>query len=115
MICRTAAWWMIEAANVLIEQPLPTVSGELPPGGYITLSIHDSGTGMPPDVLARAFEPFFTTKLADTGSGLGLSMVLGTMQQLGGGVGIDSQLGVGTTVRLYLPGVHRRIELTRGT
>ena len=93
----------IAAANMQLDHPLPMVSGELPPGGYIMLTIRDTGTGMPPEVLSRAFEPFFTTKPAETGSGLGLGMVLGTMQQLGGGVAIESQPGAGTTVRLYLP------------
>jgi len=74
---------------------------ELEPGDHIELSIADTGEGMPPDVLARAFEPFFTTKDVGKGTGLGLSMVYGMARQSGGTARIDSEVGVGTTVRLY--------------
>jgi len=70
---------------------------------YVVISVTDTGTGMPQDVVDRAFEPFFTTKAAGKGSGLGLSMVYGFITQSGGYVKIDSVPGVGTTVRLYLP------------
>jgi signal transduction histidine kinase len=80
----------------------PTRPEEPPPGDYVELSVTDTGTGMPADVLARVFEPFFTTKEVGKGSGLGLSQVLGLTQQLGGGVRIDSQPGKGTTVSVYL-------------
>jgi PAS domain S-box-containing protein len=93
----------IEAANVTISTTLATTSGELQPGDYAVISVSDTGSGMPPEVLAHVFEPFFTTKGPAAGSGLGLSMVFGTMQQLGGTVHIYSEVGVGTTVRLYLP------------
>jgi nitrogen-specific signal transduction histidine kinase/CheY-like chemotaxis protein len=93
----------IEASNVTIGTALATSSGELRPGDYAVISVGDTGRGMPPEVLARVFEPFFTTKGPAAGSGLGLSMVFGTMQQLGGTVHIYSELGVGTTVKLYLP------------
>lgn len=73
------------------------------PGAYVAVSVTDTGTGMEPEVLARAFEPFFTTKEVGKGSGLGLSQVLGVAQQLGGGVAITSQPHKGTTVRVYLP------------
>ena len=82
---------------------MATASGELQPGEYAVISVSDTGSGMPPEVLAHAFEPFFTTKAPAAGSGLGLSMVFGTMQQLGGTVHIYSEVGEGTTVRLYLP------------
>ncbi|GAA4000020.1 PAS domain S-box protein [Sphingomonas humi] len=79
---------------------------ELEPGDYIELSIADTGSGMPPDVAARAFEPFFTTKDVGKGTGLGLSMVYGVARQSGGTARIESQPGEGTTVRLYF----RRVD-----
>ena len=76
---------------------------DLPAGQYVSLCITDTGTGMPPEVIARAFDPFFTTKPIGQGTGLGLSMVYGFVRQSGGQVRIHSQPGQGTTVCLYLP------------
>ena len=72
-------------------------------GEYVELSLRDTGSGMPPDVAARAFDPFFTTKGAGKGTGLGLSQVYASAKQAGGTARIDSHEGVGTSVRLYLP------------
>ena len=77
--------------------------GEMKPGDYVSLAISDTGNGMSPDVLAQAFDPFFTTKPEGAGTGLGLSMVYGFAKQSGGHVSIDSTLGLGTTVTLFLP------------
>jgi PAS domain S-box-containing protein len=83
-----------------------TDEGDLAPGDYALISAVDTGHGMDDDAKARAFEPFFTTKAVGEGTGLGLSMIYGFAKQSGGDVRIESEPGVGTTVRLYLP-VHR--------
>ena len=79
---------------------------DLRPGDYVEINVADTGSGMPPDVLARAFEPFFTTKPIGRGTGLGLSQLYGFVRQSGGAVQLESVLGQGTTVRLYLPRYH---------
>lgn len=76
---------------------------ELPAGDYVSVAVTDTGTGMTEEVLRNVFEPFFTTKPAGHGSGLGLSQVYGMASQSGGGVRIDSALGRGTTVTVFLP------------
>ncbi len=90
----------IETRNIVVEEG--AVAG-CSPGSYVKLSVRDHGSGMPPDVLDRVFEPFFTTKEIGKGSGLGLSMVYGFVCQSGGHIAVESALGKGTTVALYLP------------
>src|SRR5947209_17035398 len=77
--------------------------GDVRAGEYVKISVTDSGCGMAPDVLERAFEPFFTTKPVGKGTGLGLSQIFGFAHESGGEVGIESQVGKGTTVSIYLP------------
>ena len=78
------------------------------PGRYVRLSVADTGHGMPPEVLAQVFDPFFTTKPLGEGTGLGLSMVYGTVKQHGGHIGAVSAPGAGTTMELYWPAVSAR-------
>ena len=76
---------------------------DLPPGQYVSVCVTDTGTGMPPDVIAKIFDPFFTTKPLGQGTGLGLSMIYGFVRQSGGQVRVYSEIGKGTTMCLYLP------------
>jgi two-component system, cell cycle sensor histidine kinase and response regulator CckA len=92
----------IRTSQIDVTKPAVT-DDDLKPGAYAALALEDTGTGMPPDIVARVFEPFFTTKTGGHGTGLGLSMVYGFAKQSGGMVTIDSTPGRGTTVTLYLP------------
>jgi PAS domain S-box-containing protein len=93
----------IETANKHLDAKYASENLEVEPGEYVMLAVSDTGTGIPPEVLARVFEPFFTTKRDGKGSGLGLSMIYGFARQSRGHVKIYSEPGHGTTVRLYLP------------
>jgi len=93
----------IETANTQLDADYAARNAEVAPGDYVVLAVSDTGSGMAPDVVERAFEPFFTTKEIGKGSGLGLSMIYGFAKQSGGHLKIYSELGHGTTIRLYLP------------
>ncbi len=95
----------IETRNRLLDERTARQL-HLAAGEYVSLRVGDTGSGMSPEVMARACEPFFTTKPIGKGTGLGLSMIYGFAQQSGGQVHIESELGKGTTVTIYLPRHH---------
>ena len=92
----------IETSNRWMDERAARVRG-LEPGQYVSLCVSDTGSGMPPEIVARAFDPFFTTKPIGQGTGLGLSMVYGFAGQSGGAARIYSEVGKGTMICLYLP------------
>jgi PAS domain S-box-containing protein len=94
---------VIRTENLHLDQEWAAETRDLQPGDYVMLAVSDTGQGMPPQVRDRAFEPFFTTKETGRGTGLGLSMVYGFVKQSGGHVSIYSEVGQGTTVKLFLP------------
>jgi len=93
----------IETRNVLLDKAYADQNPEIVPGAYVMLAVSDNGIGIDRSVLPHVFEPFFTTKDVGKGSGLGLSQVYGFAEQSGGHVKIYSEVGIGTTVKLYLP------------
>jgi PAS domain S-box-containing protein len=95
----------VTTENVRIDAERPVAA--LQSGAYVKVSVRDTGSGMPPEVSERAFEPFFTTKPLGKGTGMGLSQVYGFVKQIGGDVELDSRIGSGTTVDMYLPAILR--------
>ena len=100
---------VIETRNVLLDQAYADQNPDARPGAYVLVSVSDNGVGIDPSILPHVFEPFFTTKDVGRGSGLGLSQVYGFAEQSGGHVKIYSEVGIGTTVKLYLPKANERL------
>jgi two-component system NtrC family sensor kinase len=96
----------VEAGNSYLDEAYCRRHADVRPGQYVQISVTDTGVGMSDEVLQRAFEPFYTTKLAGHGTGLGLSQVYGFVKQSGGHVKIYSEVGEGSTVKIYLPRFH---------
>ncbi len=93
----------VEVSNATLDRRYAALHPDVTPGPYVLVDVSDTGTGMPPEVAAQAFDPFFTTKGDGKGTGLGLSMVYGFVRQSNGHIRIDSAIGQGTSVKLYLP------------
>jgi signal transduction histidine kinase/ActR/RegA family two-component response regulator len=93
----------ITAARTRLLERREGVAGEIPPGDYVLLTVEDNGCGMNSQTLENIFDPFFTTRDVGEGTGLGLALVYGVMRGLGGGIQVESEVGLGTSFQIYLP------------
>jgi CheY-like chemotaxis protein len=103
----------IETRNIELDEGFLQPEARTSPGPYVALVVSDTGTGMSPEVAARAFEPFFTTKPPGSGTGLGLATIYGIVTAAGGVVRLYSEPGIGTSVKVYLPATLADVEVTR--
>jgi PAS domain S-box-containing protein len=101
---------IIETADLELDESYTRRHPKVRPGAYVVLSVSDTGSGIAPATMAKIFDPFFTTKSPGQGTGLGLSMVYGAMEQAGGHVGVYSEEGKGATFRLYFPRIEEEAE-----
>jgi CheY-like chemotaxis protein len=95
----------ISLTDIDFEPDSPVVDPDIEPGEYVQIVVEDSGSGMSPDVMRRIFEPFFTTRPVGEGTGMGLAVVFGIVKSLHGAITVESELGVGSTFRVFLPKV----------
>jgi PAS domain S-box-containing protein len=105
----------IETLNVDLDELFSSAHVDVTPGPYVQLSVSDTGHGINPEVMTHIFDPFFTTRPKDKGTGLGLSTVYGIVKQNGGFITCYSEPGVGTTFKIYLPGVEEETETPQTT
>ena len=104
----------VEVQNAFLDEEYAAKVSDILPGQFVMIAVSDTGCGIPPEIVDLVFEPFFTTKAEGKGSGLGLSMVYGFVKQSGGHVKIYSEVGEGTTLKIYLPRVHDSEDVAAG-